>query len=70
MDALQTVEHAAIAAATATVVTRLLAWRFVRSIIQLARHHKRVVDLLDTSKPGGLTDVENAIRDLRSDRGR
>ena len=61
-------EHAAITTAVAVTIAHLLAWKTIRALWTLATHQRRIADLLDTSEPGGLTDLENAIRDLRPDR--
>lgn len=47
-----------LAAFVAMAITTLFAWRPFRS---LKTNAKKTSDMLDTSTPGGLTDVMNAI---------
>jgi hypothetical protein len=56
-------EHAAIATTVALLIARVLAWRTIKAVWAIAAHHAQIRDLLDTSTPGGLTDVIQAIRD-------
>ena len=53
-----------IAATVAVIVTHLFAWRPLRAH---RRRQERIIGLLDTGKPGGLTDVVSAVK--RRERG-
>lgn len=53
-----------LAATVGVIVTHLFAWRPLRAH---RRRQEKIIGLLDTGKPGGLTDVVDAVK--RTERG-
>jgi len=53
-----------IAATVGVIVTHLFAWRPLRAH---RRRQEKIIGLLDTSSPGGLADVVDAVK--RTERG-
>jgi hypothetical protein len=58
---------AVIGAIAARAITAVPLRRHQRAQKQMLANQRKTIDMLDTSTPGGLTDVMNAIHDERND---